>query len=81
MSAARTVMAYTAALAALLAGCASWWSISPGEDRNKQILQKLPESNPDRMEESRKRNAVIMELLKDAAQTNENVARSFGPHK
>ncbi|GAA6078871.1 ubiquinol-cytochrome-c reductase complex assembly factor 3, partial [Tachysurus ichikawai] len=41
----------------------------------------LPESNPARMEESRRRNVQIMELLKEAAETNDNIARTFGSQK
>lgn len=40
--------------------------------------QNLPESNPVRMEETRKRNALVMQALKEAAETNDNIARGFG---
>lgn len=40
--------------------------------------QNLPESNPMRMEETRKRNALVMQTLKEAAETNENLARGLG---
>lgn len=40
--------------------------------------QNLPESNPMRMEETRKRNALVMQVLKEAAETNDNIARGQG---
>ncbi|XP_017344477.1 ubiquinol-cytochrome-c reductase complex assembly factor 3 [Ictalurus punctatus] len=81
MSALRKLLSYTAAVAALIAGYASWRSLDPGDQRNRELLKNLPESNPLRMEESRRRNAQIMEMLKDAAQTNENIARTYGSQK
>lgn len=41
-------------------------------------LQNLPESNPMRMEETRKRNIMVLQALKDAAETDENIARTMG---
>ncbi|XP_060765232.1 ubiquinol-cytochrome-c reductase complex assembly factor 3 [Neoarius graeffei] len=81
MSALRKVFSYTAAVAALITGYAFWRSLGPEEQRNQELLKNLPESNPARMEESRRRNAQIMELLKDAAQTNDNIARTYGSQK
>lgn len=40
--------------------------------------QNLPESNAMRMEETRKRNALVMQALKEAAETDDNIARGFG---
>lgn len=40
--------------------------------------QNLPESNPMRMEETRKRNMMVLQAIKDAAETDENIARSLG---
>lgn len=45
------------------------------------IHQNLPESNPVRMEETRQRNAMLMQVLKDAAETSNNLARGLGPEK
>ncbi|XP_074493612.1 ubiquinol-cytochrome-c reductase complex assembly factor 3 [Sebastes fasciatus] len=59
-------------------GYGMWSMISPGEERRKELLKNLPESNPMRMEETRKRNALVMEALKEAAETNDNVARRYG---
>lgn len=41
-------------------------------------LQNLPESNPMRMEETRKRNMMVLQAIKDAAETDENLARTLG---
>ncbi|XP_061674478.1 FK506-binding protein 15-like isoform X7 [Syngnathoides biaculeatus] len=49
----------------------------PVLDEKKDELN-LPESNPMRMEETRKRNALLMQTLKEAAETNDNIARGFG---
>lgn len=41
--------------------------------------QKLPESSPAKMEEVRKRNALVMQAIKEAAETNDNILREIGP--
>lgn len=51
------------------------WQVFPPAHQN------LPESNPLRMEETRQRNALVMQALKDAAETSENLARGLGPSK
>lgn len=43
--------------------------------------QNLPESSPSTMEERRKQNALVMQVLKDAAETNENLSRGSWPTK
>lgn len=52
--------------------------VVPTEDRRKNLIKNLPESNPVRMEETRKRSALVMQALKDAAETNDNIVRGFG---
>lgn len=37
--------------------------------------QNLPESCPLTMDDRRKQTAMVMQVLKDAAETNENIAR------
>ncbi|XP_027014258.1 ubiquinol-cytochrome-c reductase complex assembly factor 3 [Tachysurus fulvidraco] len=81
MSALRKLLVYTGAVTALITGYVFWRSLEPGEQRNREILKNLPESNPARMEESRRRNVQIMEVLKEAAETNNNIARTFGNQK
>ncbi|KAK5609256.1 Ubiquinol-cytochrome-c reductase complex assembly factor 3 [Crenichthys baileyi] len=81
MSGMRTIVVSTAAVAVLGLGYGMWSIISPGEEMRKEKLKNLPESNPVRMEETRHRNAMMMQVLKDAAETNDNLARGFGPGK
>ncbi|XP_036450217.1 ubiquinol-cytochrome-c reductase complex assembly factor 3 [Colossoma macropomum] len=81
MSSMRTIMACVAALAALGTGIGMWNTVAPGEERKREILKNLPESSPARMEESRKRNALMMQVLKEAAETDDNIARGFGSRK
>ncbi|XP_003974804.2 ubiquinol-cytochrome-c reductase complex assembly factor 3 [Takifugu rubripes] len=56
-----------------------WSLIVPGEYRRKELLKNLPESCPSTMEERRKQNALVMQVLKDAAETNENLSRGSWP--
>ncbi|CAL8248957.1 unnamed protein product [Merluccius merluccius] len=58
-------------------GCLLWSLLAPGEDRRREILKNLPEANPLRLEETRKRTALMMQVLKEAAETDANVARGF----
>uniref|UniRef100_A0A3Q2DGX2 Ubiquinol-cytochrome-c reductase complex assembly factor 3 n=1 Tax=Cyprinodon variegatus TaxID=28743 RepID=A0A3Q2DGX2_CYPVA len=52
------------------------WAILVNEFLSCPLVhQNLPESNPVRMEETRQRNAMVMQALKDAAETSENLAR------
>ncbi|XP_032433970.1 ubiquinol-cytochrome-c reductase complex assembly factor 3 [Xiphophorus hellerii] len=81
MSAMRTTLTSTAAIASMGLGYGLWSVISPGEQRRKEMLKNLPESNPVRMEETRQRNAMLMQVLKDAAETSDNLARGLGPEK
>lgn len=59
-------------------GFGTWLMVVPTEDRRKNLIKNLPESNPVRMEETRKRSALVMQALKDAAETNDNIVRGFG---
>ncbi|XP_041793282.1 ubiquinol-cytochrome-c reductase complex assembly factor 3 [Chelmon rostratus] len=78
MSALRSFLASSAMVAMLGLGYGMWSLIAPGEERQREIIKNLPESNPVRMEETRRRNALVMQALKEAAETNENVARGLG---
>ncbi|KAK9523221.1 hypothetical protein VZT92_019627 [Zoarces viviparus] len=78
MSAMRTMLSAGALVSLLGLGYGMWAIISPGEERRRELLKNLPESNPIRMEETRKRNILVMQALKDAAETNENIARRVG---
>ncbi|XP_071769497.1 ubiquinol-cytochrome-c reductase complex assembly factor 3 [Centroberyx gerrardi] len=78
MSGLRTILSSTAMVVVLGVGYGMWAMISPGEERRKELIKNLPEANPMRMEETRKRNALVMQVLKEAAETNDNIARGIG---
>uniref|UniRef100_A0A3Q3WGS4 Ubiquinol-cytochrome-c reductase complex assembly factor 3 n=1 Tax=Mola mola TaxID=94237 RepID=A0A3Q3WGS4_MOLML len=75
MSSMRTIISSASLAAVAVVGYGMWSLIAPGEDRRRELIKNLPESNPVRMEETRKRNALVMQVIKEAAETNENVAR------
>uniref|UniRef100_A0A669CEH6 Ubiquinol-cytochrome-c reductase complex assembly factor 3 n=1 Tax=Oreochromis niloticus TaxID=8128 RepID=A0A669CEH6_ORENI len=81
MSGMRTMLTSAIMVGALGVGYGMWSVISPGEERRREMIKNLPESNPLRMEETRQRNALVMQALKDAAETSENLARGLGPSK
>ncbi|XP_051900974.1 ubiquinol-cytochrome-c reductase complex assembly factor 3 [Pristis pectinata] len=62
------------ALLALGAGWASWMAMGPSEQRKNDIAKHLPESKQAQWEESRHRNALVMEAIKKSAETQKNVA-------
>ncbi|XP_029915186.1 ubiquinol-cytochrome-c reductase complex assembly factor 3 [Myripristis murdjan] len=78
MSSLRTILSSTALVAVVAVGYGMWSIISPGEERRREMIKNLPESNPMRMEETRKRNALVMQALKEAAETSDNIARGYG---
>lgn len=79
MGSLRSILTSSAIVTSLGVGYGMWSIISPGEERRKEMLRDLPENNPVRMEETRKRNAMVMQVLKDAAETKENIARGYNP--
>ncbi|CAJ1068645.1 ubiquinol-cytochrome-c reductase complex assembly factor 3 [Xyrichtys novacula] len=79
MSGLRTILASSALVASLGLGYGTWVMIAPGEERRRELVKNLPEANPLRMEETRKRNALVMQALKEAAETDENIARGLRP--
>ncbi|KAK9968334.1 hypothetical protein ABG768_002665 [Culter alburnus] len=81
MSSMRTMLTSIGLVGVVCVGYGMWAIISPGEERKREMLKNLPEANPVRMEESRKRNALMMQVLKDAAETNDNIARGIGSQK
>ncbi|XP_070690283.1 ubiquinol-cytochrome-c reductase complex assembly factor 3 isoform X1 [Pempheris klunzingeri] len=97
MSGLRTVLGSAGLVAALGVGYGWWCLVAPGEDKRRErvkqtqhttslilrpeLIEGLPESNPMRMEESRKRNALVMQALKDASETPDNIARGVGGSK
>ncbi|XP_051541882.1 ubiquinol-cytochrome-c reductase complex assembly factor 3 [Myxocyprinus asiaticus] len=81
MSGMRTILSSIGLVGVAGIGYGMWAMISPGEERKRELLKNLPEANPVRMEESRRRNALMLQVLKDAAETNDNIARGFGSQK
>ncbi|XP_022602360.1 ubiquinol-cytochrome-c reductase complex assembly factor 3 [Seriola lalandi dorsalis] len=78
MSGIRTILSTVGVVVVMGVGFGMWSLIAPGEDRRRELLKNLPESNPVRMEETRRRNALVMQVLKEAAETNDNIARRIG---
>uniref|UniRef100_A0A8C6TGQ1 Ubiquinol-cytochrome-c reductase complex assembly factor 3 n=1 Tax=Neogobius melanostomus TaxID=47308 RepID=A0A8C6TGQ1_9GOBI len=76
MSALRTIVAYSGIVLVLGVGYGTWSIISPAESRRRDLLRDLPEADPATMEESRRRTALVMQVLKEASETSENIARS-----
>ncbi|XP_077098702.1 ubiquinol-cytochrome-c reductase complex assembly factor 3 [Siphateles boraxobius] len=81
MSAMRTMLVSIGLVGVGGFGYGMWAIISPGEEKKREMLKNLPEANPVRMEESRKRNALMLQVLKEASETNENIARGIGGQK
>ncbi|TDH12381.1 hypothetical protein EPR50_G00045910 [Perca flavescens] len=75
MSGMRTFLSVSGMVAVVGLGFGMWSIMSPGEEQRRELIKNLPESNPKRMEETRKRNALVMQALKEAAETDENIAR------
>ncbi|CAB1332962.1 unnamed protein product, partial [Coregonus sp. 'balchen'] len=61
MSGLRTVLISTGFVGVVGIGYGMWSVITPGEERKREMLKNLPEANPLRMEETRKRNALMMQ--------------------
>ncbi|KAM6969896.1 ubiquinol-cytochrome-c reductase complex assembly factor 3 [Aplochiton taeniatus] len=78
MSGLRTILSSTALVGVIGIGYGMWSVIVPGEERKRELLKNLPEANPVRMEETRKRNALMMQVLREAAETSDNIARGVG---
>lgn len=45
------------------------------------VHQNLPESSPSMMEERRKQNVLVMQVIKEAAESDENLARVSWPSR
>ncbi|XP_029499201.1 ubiquinol-cytochrome-c reductase complex assembly factor 3-like [Oncorhynchus nerka] len=66
-----TILASKALVGALGVVYTVFSVISPGEERKKELIQNFPEANPVRMEDTRRRNALVMQSLKDAAEDSD----------
>ncbi|XP_078522890.1 ubiquinol-cytochrome-c reductase complex assembly factor 3 [Lissotriton helveticus] len=56
-------------------GVVLWVVVAPSEERKQVLIKNFPEANPKQMSEIRERNILVMQAIKEAAETNENVAR------
>ncbi|XP_076874421.1 ubiquinol-cytochrome-c reductase complex assembly factor 3 [Brachyhypopomus gauderio] len=82
MSRLRIIISSVGMVAALASGFGLWSMISPEDEKNRnELLKQMPESNVVRMDENRKKNALMLQILKEAAETNENIARRVGGQK
>ncbi|CAH2224224.1 ubiquinol-cytochrome-c reductase complex assembly factor 3 [Pelobates cultripes] len=52
-----------------------WLLVAPGEQRRLEMSKNYPEANPATLAEVRKRNELVLQVIKEAAETNENVSR------
>ncbi|KAJ3604578.1 hypothetical protein NHX12_029318 [Muraenolepis orangiensis] len=73
----RSLVLYVGGVVSLGSGLGLWFLLAPGEEKRKQMIKNLPEANPVRLEETRKRNTLIMQVLKEAAESDLNIARGF----
>ncbi|CAL8263249.1 unnamed protein product [Boreogadus saida] len=78
MSTLRKVVSYAWCALAVGGGLGLWYIVIPSEERKKEMVKNLPEANPLRAEETRRRNALMMQVLKEAAETDANLARGLG---
>ncbi|XP_005988937.1 ubiquinol-cytochrome-c reductase complex assembly factor 3 [Latimeria chalumnae] len=76
MSSIKWILNSAMLLGAVGAAVGFWLILDSGEERKKAIVKNLPEANPVRREETRRRNALVMQAIKEAAETDENVCRS-----
>ncbi|NXD89108.1 UQCC3 factor, partial [Halcyon senegalensis] len=56
-------------------GLLLWAAIGAGEEQRQETLKALPEGNPELLAQRRLHNELIMAALREAAETDENVAR------
>ncbi|KAG5853098.1 hypothetical protein ANANG_G00069500 [Anguilla anguilla] len=77
MSSINSFLSAVALAGAIGIGYGMWSIISPGEERRKELIKNLPEANPVRMEETRRKNALMLQVLKEAAETNDNVLARY----
>ncbi|XP_057284193.1 ubiquinol-cytochrome-c reductase complex assembly factor 3 [Pezoporus wallicus] len=56
-------------------GLLLWVTIESGDEKRQEMLKALPEANPEILAERRRHNRLIMAALREAAETNENVAQ------
>ncbi|XP_077180729.1 ubiquinol-cytochrome-c reductase complex assembly factor 3 [Paroedura picta] len=62
-------------------GIGLWAAITPNEEQLKKMAKELPSSNPRVQAQMRERNIAVLAMIKEAAETNENVAQRPWPWK
>ncbi|XP_061462625.1 ubiquinol-cytochrome-c reductase complex assembly factor 3-like [Rhineura floridana] len=75
----RLVMGVVAVAGCTGVGVALWTLVAPDEAHRKEMAKEYPESNPLLRAERQQQNVMIMEILKEAAETNQNVASKPWP--
>ncbi|KAM8968847.1 ubiquinol-cytochrome-c reductase complex assembly factor 3 [Sarcophilus harrisii] len=48
--------------------------VTPGEQRTRELLKEIPEGNPQRWDEATKTKMLLLDTLREATETHENVA-------
>ncbi|NXU48166.1 UQCC3 factor, partial [Turnix velox] len=61
------------------AGLLLWFAVGTGEERRQETLKALPDLSPEVVAQRRNHNRLVMEALREAAQTDENVTRRAVP--
>ncbi|XP_062454865.1 ubiquinol-cytochrome-c reductase complex assembly factor 3 [Rhea pennata] len=56
-------------------GLLLWFAVGTGEQRRQDTLKALPEGSPQVLAQRRLHNELVMAALREAAETDENVAR------
>ncbi|KAF1547156.1 Ubiquinol-cytochrome-c reductase complex assembly factor 3, partial [Eudyptes chrysocome] len=56
-------------------GLLLWAAVGAGEQRRRETLKALPEVNAELLAQRRRQNELVMAALREAAETQENVAR------
>ncbi|KAM9319967.1 ubiquinol-cytochrome-c reductase complex assembly factor 3 [Gastrophryne carolinensis] len=75
MSTARRIVLATMAVAGWTGlGCLLWALVAPSQDRLLEMRKNEAKEHPARMAEMRQQNELILKVLKEAAETTENVA-------
>ncbi|NXM29232.1 UQCC3 factor, partial [Oxyruncus cristatus] len=75
MAAARWALALARGAAPVALGLLFWVAVAGSEQDRLNTLKGLPEANPEVLAQRRRQNELIMAALREAAETDENVAR------
>ncbi|NWQ72574.1 UQCC3 factor, partial [Neopipo cinnamomea] len=75
MAAARWALALARGAVPVALGLLLWVAVAGGEHDRLDTLKALPEANADVLAQRRRHNELIMAALREAAETDENVAR------